>query len=616
MAKSFECKREEQIERRIVVNGTRTVYSTMNRLLEVPNTRLAEYIQTELVREGLLEVDGKGGFQIPEGFVFILGKKWDLRFEQALEKWGKIHITYNLNQIIKEQLKPQEQMRTRNHLDALKNELEFERAILNGNKEEVRSILKHTTNEVKHLRFINVIRRITEKESVCINGKTISGFWAIRQIFTKNVGEHEVQIDFLGDAGIAQDLVAYDLFGDIKFLRNPTGDYRLGWFNSDGIKWDVVWYFTRSGNRMDIKEGEKIMVSENGIFLERFLEKKAEPIKPVEKKEVLKKWDKTEKKPVVKKPEILPKASEKKWKIQEHEYIQKWEDKNLKEREEIFLEEFGPFIDAISKTYGIPRNHLLSLIERESSFDPSTDENPLSFGPVQLTKSVFDDMQFEYKIQERNKKTKKLEIKIIGHGGRGYLYIDLFLKTISKNPDLLSDSLINKIPDENTKKQLKKIGEFAKKGVNSIEDKTQYDKMIRGLYRLAHTDDYTNILIWAITYEGLRKEWQGVRNGKIKDVFGINTSISHDLSKIKDSTLVKFVMQWEEPTKEKTKEILRYKKEIIQALTQKKNEKIYLDFYSLYRYNGDTKLEAWENLPQKLYFAMSIMIKERLKNKA
>jgi hypothetical protein len=88
------------------------------------------------------------------------------------------------------------------------------------------------------------------------------------------------------------------------------------------------------------------------------------------------------------------------------------------------LEEYGPFIDTLSKTYGMPRNHLLSLIERESSFDPSDDDNPLSFGPVQLTKSVFDDMQFEYKTQERNQKTKKLETKIVGQGGRGYLYID------------------------------------------------------------------------------------------------------------------------------------------------------------------------------------------------
>jgi hypothetical protein len=86
MTETFECKREEQIERRIVVNGTRTVYSTMNRLLEVPNTKLAEYMQAELVREGLLEVDGKGGFQIPEGFVFILDKNGNLRFEQISGK--------------------------------------------------------------------------------------------------------------------------------------------------------------------------------------------------------------------------------------------------------------------------------------------------------------------------------------------------------------------------------------------------------------------------------------------------------------------------------------------------------------------------------------------------
>jgi hypothetical protein len=81
-----------------------------------------------------------------------------------------------LSKIIKEQLKPQEQLRTKSHLDALKNELEFERAILDGNKEEVRSILKRTTNEVKHLRFINIIRRITEQESLCTNGRNMSGF--------------------------------------------------------------------------------------------------------------------------------------------------------------------------------------------------------------------------------------------------------------------------------------------------------------------------------------------------------------------------------------------------------------------------------------------------------
>jgi len=99
----------------------------------------------------------------------------------------------------------------------------------------------------------------------------------------------------------------------------------------------------------------------------------------------------------------------------------------------------------------------------------------------------------------------------------------------------------------------------------------------------------------------------------MKDVFGVNTAISRDLKKIKDTTLTKFVLQGGEPTKEKEREILAYKKQIIGEL-QKKNEQTYLDFYALYRYNGDTKLEVGESLPQQLYFAMSILIKGRLKN--
>ncbi|EKD44241.1 MAG: hypothetical protein ACD_71C00203G0001 [uncultured bacterium (gcode 4)] len=385
---------------------------------------------------------------------------------------------------------------------------------------------------------------------------------------------------------------------------------------------------------MDIREGEIIMMSENGKFPQTFPWKKIEPVKiePVKtqiiqetnthKKTKKKSGEKEKKKlPVeekkthpAKKEKISPRLPEQKPEKRAQEIAKQLKNKNLQEKEEIFLEEFGPFIEAISKTYGIPKNHFLSLIERESSFDPHIDDNPRSFGFNQLTGVAFDDMKYEYKIQERSKKTKKLETKIIGQGGRGYLYIDLFLKIINKNPDLLDQSLIEKIPNENTQKRLKKIGEYAKKGVNTTKDKDQYNKMIRELYRLAHTDDYVNILIGAISYGGLRKEGKSVKNENMKDVFGINSTIAHDLKKIKDSTLVKFVMQWTGYTKEKTKEISMHKKQIIWNL-QKKDEKTYLDFYSLYRYNGDTNLEIGETLPQKLYFAMSIMIKERLKNK-
>lgn len=84
---------------------------------------------------------------------------------------------------------------------------------------------------------------------------------------------------------------------------------------------------------------------------------------------------------------------------------------------------------------------------------------------------------------------------------------------------------------------------------------------------------------------------------------------------MKDSTLMKFVVQGAEPTREQRKKIIAHKKQIIGEL-QKKNEQTYLDFYSLYRYNGDTKNEIGENLPHQLYFAMSILIKERIRNRA
>lgn len=309
---------------------------------------------------------------------------------------------------------------------------------------------------------------------------------------------------------------------------------------------------------MDIREGEIIMMGENGNFPQEFPEKKDKSIKkdvssqslqknPKKKKEKQSESEKPkreEKKAhLAKREKTFSTLPEQKPEKRAQELTRQLKNKNLKEKEEIFLEEFSPFIEAISKTYGIPKNLFLSLIERESSFDPHIDDNPRSFGFNQLTGVAFDDMKYEYKIQERSKKTKKLETKIIGQGGRGYLYVDLFLKMVNKNPDLLDQSLIEKIPNENTRKRLKKIGEYAKKGVNTTKDKDLYDKMIRELYRLAHTDDYVNILIGAISYGGLRKEGRGVKSGDTKDVFGINTTIAHDLRKIKDSTLVKFVMQ-------------------------------------------------------------------------
>ncbi|MDD5197672.1 MAG: hypothetical protein PHN60_02310 [Candidatus Gracilibacteria bacterium] len=650
----------EQKERRVIVEGAMTVYGAMKRL-GIENGTLAEYLQTELARESLLEGDGKGGFRIPEGYIFILDNKGSLRLERkgkiggkeeiiiitSAQKNGSLHmLRYDLNGIIKEHLQPQERTRTKNRLDALRNEIEFERAILDGDREKVRAILKNTPNDVKHLKFINIIRQITGKESICSRGKFLNGFGIIRQIFTRNIGSNVVQIDFLGDTGMAHDLVTYDLFGDIELLRDKEGDYRLGGFNHDSMERDVVGYFTSSGNKMDIEEGEIIMMSDDGKFPQEFPEKKVESVQmgsvktqiiqetniskktqkkreeekekeqlPVEKKKTIKKPEKKEKKiSVMEKSEVSSKISDKKSKTHTQEHIEQLKNKTLKEKEKVFLEEFNPFIDAISKTYGLPKNHFLSLIERESSFDPSTDDNPRSFGFNQLTGVAFDDMKYGYKIQERNKKTKKLETKTVEQGGRGYLYVDLFLKTINKNPDLLNQSLIEKIPDETTQKRLKKIGEYAKKGINTIEDKGQYNKAVRELYRLAHTDDYVNILIGAISYEGLRKEGKSVKSGNTKDVFGVNRAVSYDLKKIKDSTLVKFVLQGTESTKERIKEILMYKKQIIGNL-QKKDEKTYLDFYSLYRYNGDTNLEIGESLPQKLYFAMSIMIKERLRNR-
>ncbi len=85
-------------------------------------------------------------------------------------------LRYDLNGIIKEHLQPQERTRTKNRLDALRNEIEFERAILDGDREKVRAILKNTPNDVKHLKFINIIRQITGKESICSRGKFLNGF--------------------------------------------------------------------------------------------------------------------------------------------------------------------------------------------------------------------------------------------------------------------------------------------------------------------------------------------------------------------------------------------------------------------------------------------------------
>lgn len=76
----FECA-IEQTERRVVVEEPRTLYSTMKRL-GIENRVLAEYIQTELVRESLLEEDEKGGFRIPEGYIFIIDNKGYLRLER------------------------------------------------------------------------------------------------------------------------------------------------------------------------------------------------------------------------------------------------------------------------------------------------------------------------------------------------------------------------------------------------------------------------------------------------------------------------------------------------------------------------------------------------------
>lgn len=123
------------------------------------------------------------------------------------------------------------------------------------------------------------------------------------------------------------------------------------------------------------------------------------------------------------------------------------------------------------------------------------------------------------------------------------MYADFFLKTIDKNPNLLNQSLIEKIPDEKTRKQFTKIAELVQQGIVHIEDKIKYNSMIRDLYRLAHVDEYASILIGAIIYEGVRKEGKGVKSGKISDVFGIGKSIDHNLSKINDTTLVKFVTQ-------------------------------------------------------------------------
>lgn len=172
----------------------------------------------------------------------------------------------------------------------------------------------------------------------------------------------------------------------------------------------------------------------------------------------------------------------------------------MEKKEKIFLAEFGPFLEAISATYNLPKNHFLSLIERESSFDPNRDDNPHSFGYTQLTSSPFRDMKYEYSTQERSKKTGKVEKKIVGQAGRGYLYSDFFFQAIQDNPDLLNESLIEQIPSKEGRELFQKLGDYARSGVEQKE-KAPYDKAIQDLYRLAHTDHFVNILTGAIVYE-------------------------------------------------------------------------------------------------------------------
>jgi len=61
--------------------------------------------------------------------------------------------------------------------------------------------------------------------------------------------------------------------------------------------------------------------------------------------------------------------------------------------------------------------------------------------------------------------------------------------------------LIEQIPTETGRKLFQQIGECAKKGVDDKKEKEQYDKIIEGLYRLAHKDHYVNILMGAIAHE-------------------------------------------------------------------------------------------------------------------
>lgn len=192
---SFECKREET-DRRVMVQEPRTVYNTLRLLFGAPvHAALAEYIQTQLANEGILESilekDGKRGYRIPEGYIFVLDNKGKMHLEHKGMLRGKEEVTpieyigkdkafhlleYDLGDISEKYLKPKEQARTRTRLDALKNEINFERAFLEGDRERVRDILKNTPRDVKHLRFLNIIRHITEKDAVCTGGKTLSGF--------------------------------------------------------------------------------------------------------------------------------------------------------------------------------------------------------------------------------------------------------------------------------------------------------------------------------------------------------------------------------------------------------------------------------------------------------
>lgn len=257
-------------------------------------------------------------------------------------------------------------------------------------------------------------------------------------------------------------------------------------------------------------------------------------------------------------------------------------EQSLEQRENQFTQKYWDFISKLCTQFNISQNRFLSLIERESNFVDQSNKKTESMGYTQLTSIVFDDLQ---------KDTT---------GGRANRYLTSFVKILNE-----TNALLAWIPDGEHKKKMSSMVENMKKSIKGgkIIDTSAYNNAIEQCRKNARSNPYINFMISAVLQDANQGEIQKT-NWKNKD------TLIQMIGKADNAVLLSMVRSSWINIDDNTFE--RLKSEIWEQINRDDN--VYQSFVSMYRYNGNWSKRPNDTVPHQVYYALSVLIREHMRD--